>query len=337
MSQKIAVSIIGATGYTGIELIRVLSNHPYIDLKHITSMSHTGTKLSELYPHLQGICDISLTDTDLSQVAKESDVVFLALPHLESQKILPLLSGKTKIIDLAGDFRIQDVALFERYYGKQHSAFDAVSNFVYGFPEFQKEKIADANSVANPGCFALTAQLALLPLKGLIKNVQIFALTGSSGSGKSPKPTTHHPVRNHNVSSYRIGIHQHIPEILQTIELSEKQMVFVPTSGPFTRGIHLTAFVQTENNMSLSKAKQLFETFYQDAPFVRIKDKVELAETIGSNFCDITAHSYNGKIIVQAVLDNLMKGASGNAVQNLNLMFGLQETTGLNYLVPLYP
>ncbi len=337
MSQKIKASIIGAAGYTGLETLRFLLNHPHVQLTHLLSHSHPGEKLSAVWPHLKGICDMTLSTADLQTVAKESDVVFLALPHHESQKIAPLLMGHTKIIDLSGDFRLKDGAAYERYYGHPHQYPAGVKDFVYGLAELNAREIAKAENVANPGCFAITAQLALLPLKGMLRYVSILAVTGSSGSGKTPTDDTHHPLRGHNLKSYKINVHQHIPEINQTIGLDETALTFVPTSGPFTRGIHLTAFVELNDPAKGAHAAELFEKTYAKAPFVRLKKTVQLTEVVGSNFCDIAVMPTQSGLVVQAVIDNLAKGAGGNAVQNMNLMFGLEETLGLMTITPLFP
>lgn len=345
--SEINVSVVGITGYTGLELLRILRQHPAVKLRHLISHSFTGKKISEVWPHLEGVCDMTLSDASLEQVARESDVVFLALPHGESQKIMPeLMRGvenntTAKIIDLAGDFRLQDLRLFERFYGIQHVYPQGVPSFTYGFVEWQKKKILDVKYLANPGCFALTSQLALLPFKGKIQDVSIVAVTGSSGSGKSLSEGTHHPVRSHNMKSYKIGKHQHIPEVMQSVGLEESQIVFVPTSGPFVRGIHLTAIITPLlDTVTSEEAYELLAKFYQNEPFIRVKPlgvAVQLADVVGANFCDISVQVLNKKILVQAVLDNLMKGASGNAVQNMNLMCGLPETTGLLTLSPILP
>lgn len=340
MPKKINVSILGAAGYTGIELLRYLVNHPFIELKHLISHTHSGQKISDVWPHLKGVCDMPLTNIDLQKVAVQSDLVFLALPHHETQKIVPEIIGKTKIIDLSGDFRVRDKNLYAKYYGHEHEFASGISQFIYGMPELYKREIGRAKNIANPGCFAIACQLALLPLRGTMNHTSIVAITGSSGSGKNPREETHHPVRNHNLSSYKIGTHQHIPEIIQTLGIAESQMSFVPVSGPFTRGIHLTAFVEPADQKKSFEQGQLtalYEKMYADAPFVRLKKNVQLAEIVGSNFCDITAHAVNGKIIIQAVIDNLGKGAAGNAVQNMNLMCGFDETAGLITLSPLFP
>ena len=337
MSKKIIVSIIGATGYTGLELVRLLVAHPNVEFKYLTSTTHAGMPYSEVWPHLEGVVDIPLMNPDPSTVANESDLVFLALPHFESSKIMPELIGKTKMIDLSGDFRLKNVELFEQYYGQAHSFPDGLKSFVYGFPELNAELIKTAQYVANPGCFATACQLALLPFKGKMAKAEIVALTGSSGSGKNPADGTHHPVRSHNVKSYKIGTHQHLPEIVQTLELPLDFLSFVPTSGPFTRGIHATTFLTLESPMSSSEMNALIQTTYESAPFVRVRSDVQLADVVGSNFADISCTFVNGQPVVQVVIDNLVKGAGGTAVHNMNLMFDLEETAGLAQLSPLFP
>ncbi len=335
--SKISISIIGATGYTGLELIRLLAGHPNVEFKYLISKNNSGETINNVYPHLEGVCNIELTNTDPAIVANESDLVFLALPNLQSQKIIPELIGKTKIIDLSGDFRIKDISLFKKYYGNCHQSQNLIGKFAYGLPEYQKKFIEKSDNIANPGCFAIAAQLVLLPITNFIKHVDILAVTGSSGSGKTAKENTHHPIRGHNMKSYKIGSHQHIPEIIQSLKLSESNINFVPTSGPFTRGIHLTAFIDLKKKINQSDLDNLFKKAYQDFPFIRMKSEVELVSVIGSNFCDISIQIINQKVVIQAVIDNLIKGAAGNAIQNMNLMFGLSQSTGLNLFSPIYP
>ncbi|MCB1593100.1 MAG: N-acetyl-gamma-glutamyl-phosphate reductase, partial [Alphaproteobacteria bacterium] len=260
-------------------------------------------------------------------------VVFLALPHKTAQDTVAALHGKTKIIDMSADFRLDDAATYEKYYATPHAYPELLKESVYGAPEFFKEQIKKAQIVANPGCFALLGQLMLYPYAGLIESVDIMAVTGSSGSGKSPSEGTHHPVRSHNMKSYNINIHRHIPEITRTARIETEQLNFVPTSGPFTRGIFATAFIRT----SATPTKCSTE-IYKDAPFVRICKEAALANVVGSNFCDIAYTMVDEKtFIAQGVLDNLVKGAAGCAVQNMNLMFGFEETLGLESLTPVYP
>lgn len=336
-TKKINVSIVGPTGYTGLELIRVLIAHPNVNIKYLLSRSSTGEKISKLWPHLEGCCDEELSDTDIEKAAEESDVVFLGLPHLQSQKIVPSILGKTKIIDLSGDFRLKSTEQFEKYYEHQHSCPEIFKDFTYGLPELDKEAVKESQNIANPGCFATACELALLPLASNIENAEVFAITGSSGSGKTPGEGAHHPVRSHNVKSYKIGTHQHLPEITQAIKIEDEKITFVPTSGPFTRGIHVTAFINPTEPIEQAELKNLFKEKYADSPFVRVKDTVQLADVIGSNYCDISVQIVNDKIVIQAVIDNLVKGAAGTAVQNMNLMLGLDESTGLQNLAPLFP
>lgn len=337
MPKKIIVSIIGVTGYTGIELLRLLSLHPHIELKYLTSHSTSADSISDVWPHFKNICELPVTNASAAEVAVKSDVVFLALPHFEAQKIVPQIIGKTKIIDLSGDFRLQNLTHYTKYYHHEHEYTQGVPQFVYGLPELHKEKIAAAANIANPGCFAITTELALLPIRQFIAHVSVLAVTGSSGSGKTPKDETHHPVRNHNMKSYKIASHQHIPEIIQTLGIAENMLAFAPASGPFTRGIHLTAFVDLKKKMTADEIGGLFEKTYSQALFVRLKKNVQLADVVGSNYCDVALHCTDGKFIVQAVSDNLVKGAAGNAIQNMNLMHGFDEGAGLANLSPLFP
>jgi len=336
MSKKIIVSIIGATGYTGIELIRILAAHQNTELKYVTSENHTSEKLCDIWPHLKGICELTLSSAPLEKIAEESDCIFLALPHLQSQNIVKKLIGITKIIDLSADFRLKDALQFQQAYGEEHTFIEAHDQFVYGVPEFKQFEIAKAQNIANPGCFAIATELALYPIKELIDSVYVQGITGSSGSGKSAGNGTHHPIRSHNVKSYKIGTHQHEVEITQELKLSSNQFILVPTSGPFVRGIHITAFVDLKTTLKKGKIFELFKKSYKNHPFIRIKSEVQIADVVGSNYCDISINYCRGKIVVQAVIDNLVKGASGNAIQNFNLMFDLEETVGLKNLSPVF-
>lgn len=330
----IRASIIGITGYTGLEQLRLLLAHPLIEIVHLTSRQHESTLVGEVYPHLAHL-DLEITNTDHNKVGQDSDVVFLALPHKTAQDVVADLHGKVRLIDLSADYRLDDVATYEKYY-QAHKHPALLDKVVYGVPEIYGEAIQNADSVANPGCFALLAQLMLYPLAGLIERAGIMAVTGSSGGGKSLSESAHHPVRSHNMKSYNINTHRHIPEIIRSAQIDEAQLNFVPTSGPFTRGIFATAFMTLKS--SEISAQDLAAQAYEDAPFVRLSDNVALANVVGSNFCDLSfSDGADGTIIVQGALDNLVKGAAGCAVQNMNLMFGLEETEGLFNLGPVYP
>jgi N-acetyl-gamma-glutamyl-phosphate reductase len=331
MSKRIRASIIGVTGYTGIDLLRLLLLHPAVDIAYLTSRQHARERIGKVYPHLAHL-PLDITDTSPAEAAKASDVVFLALPHNMAQEVAAEIHGKVKIIDLSADFRLDDEKTYNTYY-EAHKHPHLLKEFVYGLPEvFGHEKIAKAQSVANPGCFALVSQLLLHPFKGHIVQADIFAVTGSSGAGKSPVEGTHHPVRNHNMKSYNINKHRHIPEIVRAGGIDAAQLNFVPTSGPFSRGIFAQAFLTLDKEISDPAA------VYANCPFVRIQKTVELADIIGSNFADLSFEAgKGGRVLAQGVIDNLVKGAGGSAVQNMNLMFGLDETAGLFNIAPLYP
>lgn len=335
--MKIKASIIGITGYTGLEQLRLLLAHPDVEIAYLTSRQHDDVPIGEVYPHLSHL-DYKITDTDHNTVGKESDVVFLALPHKTAQDVVADLHGKVKVIDLSADYRLDDQATYEKYYC-EHKHPALLKEVVYGLPEINREDIKTAGTVANPGCFALLSQLMLLPFAGSIDHADIMAITGSSGSGKSPSDGTHHPIRSHNMKSYNINAHRHIPEIIRTAQIDEGQLNFVPTSGPFVRGIFATAFVKLSPPTSLRSASSPpAGGIFTDSPFVRIMDSVALANVVGSNFCDLSFQKVTDRdYIVQGAIDNLVKGAAGCAVQNMNLMFGLDETKGLINLGALYP
>ncbi len=331
MSRTIKASIIGVTGYTGLELLRLLLAHPRVEIVHLTSRQHENEPIGAVYPHLAHL-DLRITNTSHEDAAKDSDIVFLCLPHKTAQDVVADLQGKVRLIDLSADYRLDDAAVYEKYY-EVHKHPHLLPEVIYGAPEITGHgSIAKASSVANPGCFALLAQLMLFPFKGQIEHADIMAVTGSSGSGKTSSEGTHHPVRNHNMKSYNINAHRHIPEIIRSAGINEEQLNFVPTSGPFTRGIFAQGFV------SLKEKGNDPAVIYKKAPFIRLQDSVALANIVGSNYCDLSYQSgTDGRILVQGALDNLVKGAGGNAVQNMNIMFGWDEELGLNTLAPLYP
>ena len=330
--MPLKVSIIGVTGYTGLELVRILLAHPEAEIQYLTSRQHEDTAIGDIYPHLQGY-DLRITNTEAAKVAKESDIVFLALPHKTAQDVVAEIYGLTKIIDLSADYRLDDTATYEKYYGLKHNHAELLAKSIYGAPEFHRDDIKNADLVANPGCFALLGQLILYPFQNNIKRADIFAVTGSSGAGKSASEGTHHPVRNHNIKSYNINAHRHIPEIIRTAGMPENALNFVPSSGPFTRGIFMQAFITPQQDPSLGASE-----LYKDEPFVRVNESVALAGVVGSNFCDLSyTQGHGGQIIAQGALDNLVKGAAGCAVQNMNIMCGLDEDMGLKTLSPLYP
>lgn len=329
--SKIKVSIVGVTGYTGTELLRCLLQHPNVELKHLVSRQHDGTPLSDLFPRLHHIDGLKITNTDHETVAQDSDVVFLCLPHKAAQEVAPTFLGKTKLIDFSADFRLSDVETYEQYYHIPHQHADLLNGrFVYGLPEVFRDQIAKADAVANPGCFALLVQLLLLPFKDKMDGADVIAISGTSGGGRSARDPVDHPYCSQNIRSYLVNEHRHTPEILATSGLSNEQLNFAPTVGPFLRGIFANGFMKSVSDPDLS--------VFKNHPFTRIVKKCELTNVVSTNFVDLHyAQGNNGEWIAQGALDNLLRGASGTAVQNMNIMFGLDETLGLQFNTPIYP
>lgn len=331
MTSKIKVSIVGVTGYTGTELLRCLLQHDHVELKYLVSRQHDGKPLSELFPRLSHIEGLSVSNTDHETVAAESDVVFLCLPHKAAQEVVPTFLGKTKVIDFSADFRLNDAATYERYYNIKHQQADLLKGqFVYGLPEVYRDQIAKADAVANPGCFALLVQLLLLPFKDKMDGADVIAISGTSGGGRAARDPVDHPFCSANIRSYLVNNHRHIPEILATTGLKEDKLNFAPTVGPFLRGIFANGFIQTAQKPDLS--------IFEGHPFVRAVEKTELTNVVSTNFVDLSyEQGQNGQWIAQGALDNLLRGASGTAVQNMNIMFGIDETEGLNFNTAIYP
>ncbi|SDI26184.1 N-acetyl-gamma-glutamyl-phosphate reductase [Chryseobacterium jejuense] len=315
--MKKTVGIVGANGYTGSELIRLLAFHPHVTLSFLYSRSNSGTRISDLYPDLTTVCEQVLTDQP-----EEVDILFLCLPHKESQNWLTQNSVKEEIlvIDLGNDFRLD--GNFEN------------RNFIYGLPEINKKQLSGSKSIANPGCFATAIQLALLPLaeKEVLDEVFTTGITGSTGAGQSLQATTHFTWRNDNVSAYKTLTHQHVDEILQQIVLfnhKEVSLNFVPWRGDFARGIFTSSTVKTD--LGLSDIYQLYQDFYAEAPFVTVSEKaIDLKQVVNTNRCVIQIEKSGNVAVIHSAIDNLLKGASGQAVQNMNIAMGWEENTGLN-------
>ena len=317
----IQVGIIGGAGYTAGELIRLLMFHPEAEINFVYSTSNAGNKISKVHQDLEGSLNLKFTDT----INPNVDVLFLCLGHGNSIKFLSAntFSNKTKIIDLGNDFRLEKDNVFN---GK---------TFVYGLPELQKEAIKKADYIANPGCFATAIQLALLPLAhhSLIKSdVHVNAVTGATGAGTSLSETTHFTWRDNNFSYYKPFTHQHLGEINQSVKQLQKsfssEILFMPNRGNFSRGIFATLYTDFEG--TLEEAKNLYNKFYQEAKFTFVSDDdLHLKQVVNINKCLVHLHKYKGKLLITSIIDNLLKGASGQAVQNMNLMFGFEETEGL--------
>lgn len=317
----IQVGIIGGAGYTAGELIRLLLNHTKININFVYSTSNAGNKISDVHEDLVGTTNVSFTNT----INLEVDLVFLCLGHGNSKVFLTqhTFSKNTKIIDLSNDFRLAKDQNFKGL------------SFVYGLPELQKEVIKKAQHIANPGCFATAIQLALLPLAhhGLLQNdVHINAVTGATGAGTSLSQSSHFAWRDNNFSYYKPFIHQHLGEIHQTVQQLQNgfssEINFMPNRGNFSRGIFATAYTKFEG--SLAEAEKLYTEFYKDAVFTFVSSKqVHLKQVINTNKCLIHLHKHENKLLITSTIDNLLKGASGQAVQNMNFMFGFEETEGL--------
>ncbi|GAA0749461.1 N-acetyl-gamma-glutamyl-phosphate reductase [Gaetbulibacter jejuensis] len=316
----IKAGIIGGAGYTAGELVRILINHPEVNIDFVYSTSNAGNSIGKVHQ------DLISEDLEFSnKINPKVDVVFLCLGHGNSKAFLSEneFSTKTKIIDLSNDFRLENDKIFN---GK---------SFVYGLPELNKSDIKQADYVANPGCFATAIQLALLPLantKSLIEDVHVNAVTGATGAGTSLSATTHFTWRDNNFSYYKPFTHQHLGEINQSVKLLQdnfnSQINFMPNRGDFSRGIFATLYTKFDG--SLEDAEQLFSNYYKDTKFTSISNEnIHLKQVVNTNNCILHLHKHEDKLLVTSIIDNLLKGASGQAVQNMNLMFGFEETTGL--------
>ncbi len=318
----ISAGIIGGAGYTAGELIRILMYHPFVEIDFVYSTSNAGNEISSIHQDLEGEFDMKFT----RDINNKVDVVFLCLGHGNSSKFLKenTFSKKTRIIDLSNDFRLKEDQLFKGM------------NFVYGLPELNKDQIKKADYIANPGCFATAIQLAILPLakQGILNNdIHVNATTGATGAGTGLSKTTHFTWRDNNFSSYKVFTHQHLGEIGQSIlQLQHDyndEVIFIPNRGDFSRGIYATVY--TEFNDDLKKAVKIYKDFYQDAAFTFVSDReIFLKQVVNTNKCLIYLYQHKNKLLITSVIDNLLKGASGQAVQNMNLMFGFDERSGLN-------
>jgi len=319
--NKIKAGIIGGAGYTGGEMLRILVNHPNVEIAFVNSTSNAGNLISDVHTDLIGDTDLKF----VSSIQQDIDVLFLCVGHGDARKFLTAnpINENIKIIDLSQDFRLHQKSTFEN------------REFVYGLPELNRNKIKTAKNIANPGCFATCIQLGLLPLaeKGLIqKEVHINATTGSTGAGQSLAATSHFSWRNNNLSIYKAFQHQHLNEISESLlqlqpSLSEV-LNFVPQRGAFTRGILAAMYLETD--LTLEEAQDIYEEYYSAHPFTHVSQKnIDLKQVVNTNKALIHIEKHGRKLFIISIIDNLLKGASGQAVQNMNLMFGLEETGGL--------
>ena len=328
----IKVGIIGANGFLGLELLRILSIHPKVEISKILKREND---IEDEFTHLSSL-DLNDVQTSNIDDFKSLDCVFLSLPHGSASEYVKELIDKVKIIDLSSDYRIDDAKSYEAYYKTSFDP-DIQSKFTYGFIESSLDKIKKSSNVANPGCFALASQLAILPFHSLIKNISITAITGSSGGGKLPSIKNHHSTRSKDIFSYNINKHRHLAEIFQSYPSLNNKLSFVPLSGPFTRGIYLTAHIQTSDQIDLDSINSLIAKTFINMPFVRMQQQAKLSNVVGSNYCDLSVSIRDeNNFVVESCIDNLIKGASGNAVECMNLMFAEDQSLGLKEMLPLY-
>lgn len=342
-------AIIGATGYGGADLIRLLKNHPEVEVSSVHSSSQQGVWMEEVYPHLQNETNLQLADIDAERIAKNADVVFLSTPPGVSRDITKdLLEQGLKVIDLSGDLRIKDRKTYEAWYGIDAAEQAIIDEAVYGLTEWAKDEVKNARLISNPGCYPTATLLGLAPV---VKNelieldtIIVDAKSGVSGAGRSPSAVTHFSEMNDNFKIYNVNKHKHVPEIeqgLKKLNQNVETITFSTHLVPMTRGIMATIYAKAKNPLTEKQLRDLYRETYNHSPFVRIRKEgmyPSTKEVYGTNYCDIgvTYDERTGRITIVSVIDNLVKGASGQAIQNLNIMMGFDEKSGLEQIA-LYP
>jgi N-acetyl-gamma-glutamyl-phosphate reductase len=344
----IKASIIGASGYIGQELVRLLLLHPEVEIVMLTSRQFAGEPVGKVFPWLSGVKELTFSQADLDRIAKESDFVFTALPHKVSMEMVaPLTDRGLRVIDLSADFRFRDLKLYEAWY-QEHIAPEIAARSVYGMPELFRAQIKDAALVGNPGCYPTTAILALAPLikNSLIKtkNIIVDSKSGTSGAGRTPRTDMLFCEVNESFRAYAVGTHRHTPEIEEQLSIvgdCEAQVFFSPHLVPMNRGILSTIYALPAGEVTQDELHGVLSDFYADEPFVRVLEEGRLPNTAfvrGTNYCDISVHydKRTGHVILLSAIDNLIKGGAGQAVQNFNIMAGINESSGLE-LPSVYP
>jgi len=348
----IRVAVAGASGYMGAELLRLLHVHPEVTLTGVTSDRLSGERLDSAYPHLRGLSELTFHELDPRWLAEAADVVFLALPHLESQRAVPVLrAGGAKVIDLSADYRLRNPGDYLEWYKAAHLDPDGLVHAVYGLPELHRKSIIGASLVASPGCYPVGAILATAPLvKGGLARLDGIVIDGKSGvsgagaQSRNPDPMYLYTEANENVQAYGIGFHRHTAEMEQELSLLAGEAVrvaFTPHLVPLNRGLFTTASVPLATRLSTAELVQVYREFYAGEPFVRVLDEGQRPTTrrvVGSNYCDLTvvADARTSRAVCVSAIDNLGKGGSANGIQNLNVMLGWNERTGLD-APPVYP
>lgn len=349
MSTKLRAAIIGATGYGGVELIRLLLAHPHVEITSVISSSSAGTPIADGYPHLNEIMVGTLDGIDVEQMKQKADVVFLATPHGVAAELAPkLIDAGLKVVDISGDFRLKSGEVYEKWYKHKPADPAYVAKAVYGLTEVFDDEVRQAEFISNPGCFPTATLLGLVPLvaKGWadLGSIIIDAKTGVSGAGRGLSLTHHYSEINENFLAYKVNKHQHTPEIEQVLSrvASEEVVVsFTTHLVPMTRGILSTMYVKLNGKHTEDEVIEMYRQYYEGRRFVRIRQKGKwpaTKEVWGSNYCDIgfSLDERTGRLTIISVIDNVVKGAAGQAIQNLNLMMGWEETTGLAF-TPVYP
>lgn len=336
----VKVGIVGATAYTSLELIKILLRHSNVEITYLGTRRDTKDRISDIFPFLARTFEMQCSRITEGSVPENVDVVFVALPPTVSMQYVPkFIEAGIKVVDLSADYRFSDKSIYERWYNAKHTDPTGLEKAVYGLPELFREKIKDAVLVANPGCYPTSAIIGLAPLllKGhaYVDDIIIDAKSGISGSGREPKESTHYCERNENIEAYNVGEHRHTPEIdsiLSLISKSDTSVCFTPHLVPMNRGILSTMYVKLKKKMVDEEIRNIFNDFYSSGAFVRIKAGNGLPKTkdvAGTNICEIAARVVNGRAVILSTIDNLIKGASGQAVQNMNIMYGFDETMGL--------
>ncbi|MBC7247857.1 MAG: N-acetyl-gamma-glutamyl-phosphate reductase [Actinobacteria bacterium] len=340
----VKVGIIGASGYTGAELMRILFMHPHIEIAYITAHTYAENKVADLYPHLHPLGGLDFQEFDAAKALEAADLHFVALPHGKAMEVVPsLLEGGARVVDLSADYRLRDPGLYESWYGIAHTSPSLLAEAVYGLPELAADKIAGASLVAVPGCYPTAALLALAPLvaRGYdLEGAVIDAKSGVSGAGRTLSLAAHFAQAEGSVKPYGVGSHRHMPEIenvLGALAGKEVKVVFVPHLVPMSRGILATCYVRTAGGITEREVEEAYREFYGGSPFVVLLERGRFPETkcvAGSNYCHLGWHLDEARmtLTVAAAIDNLVKGASGQAVQCMNLMLGYEEATGLGAL-----
>jgi len=332
------IAILGATGYTALELIKILLRHSGAEIVAVTSRQEGQPHVAMIHPSLTGRVDLRLEDLSPAEVAARAQCVFSCLPHGASAAVIPhLLDAGCRVVDFSADYRLDSPEVYAEWYGQKHTDPGRLGKVVYGLPELFRQRISEAPLVANPGCYPTSAILGLAPLlkAGLIvpSPIIVDSKSGVSGAGRTPKLTTHYCECNESISAYNVGRHRHTPEIeqvLSTVAGQTVEIIFAPHLVPMDRGILTTTYCQPTAEASEEKMLQTLRDFYAEEPFVRVVDHLPgTKDSAGTNFCDVTARVVRGRVLTISCLDNLIKGAAGAAVQNFNLMFGYPETMAL--------